>query len=204
MAALTGRAAIIWRWTLANWMYAGGVTGVFLLAMLPLVTGVWKGALTATYLMLPVYMLHQVEEHAGDRFRIYVNNLIGGGREILTPFAVVIINVVGVWLVILACLYAVAFWASGFGLIAVYLVLVNALAHLAPAARLRAYNPGLATAAILFVPAGVWALIVISRTPGVGFGDQVMGLCAAILIHAAIIVHVKRRGARLPSFAKAP
>lgn len=204
MATVRAWGEPIWRWTRDNWMYAGAVTAVFLLALLPLVAGVWSGALLATYLMLPVYMVHQLEEHTDDRFRRFVNTWIGGGREVLTPLAVVVINLVGVWLLTLACLYAVAFWAPGFGLIAVDLVLVNALAHIGPAARLRIYNPGLATAVGLFLPVGLWAFVVLARTPGVGVADHVMGLCAAILVHAAIIMHVKRRGARLPSFAKAP
>jgi hypothetical protein len=114
-------------WFFANWMYAGAVAAFFLLALVPLLAGAISMALLATYLHLPVYMGHQVEEHASDRFRTFANKWLGHGKDVLpTPF-VVFVNVPGVWGVTLASLYLAAFADIGFGLIAVYLVLVNAL-----------------------------------------------------------------------------
>ncbi len=139
-------------WISSNWMYAGLVAGLFLLALVPLLAGVWGLALLLVYLHGPVYMLHQVEEHAADRFHRYVNLHVGHGREALTTAAVVWINILGVWGVNLAALYLARFVHVGFGLIAVYTVLVNAIAHIGAAARFREYNPGLGTAVVLFLP----------------------------------------------------
>ena len=66
-------------WIFSNWMYAGLVAGIFLLVLVPLLTGIWTLALLLVYLHGPVYMLHQVEEHAADRFRHFVNLHIGHG-----------------------------------------------------------------------------------------------------------------------------
>ena len=184
-------------WFLHNWMYAGIVAGVFLFAIVPLVVGTWSLPLVLVYLLLPVYMVHQLEEHHDDRFRSWVNGVMFGGRDVLTTPAVVVINVVGVWGVDLAAVYLAAFVDIGLGLIAVYLALVNGITHIVAAVVKRAYNPGLATSAVLFLPVGLWALVAISATPGVGPADQAIGLGAALLIHAAIIVHVKRRAAAL-------
>jgi hypothetical protein len=57
-------------------------------------------------------------------------------------------------LVDLISLYLSFFVNPGFGLIAVYLAVVNAVVHLVAAVALRAYNPGLWTAILLFLPLG--------------------------------------------------
>jgi hypothetical protein len=184
-------------WFFANWMYAGAVAALFLLALVPLLAGAMSLALLATYLHLPVYMVHQVEEHAGDRFRTFVNKWLGHGKDVLPTPAIVLINVPGVWGVTLTSLYLAAFADIGLGLIAVYLVLVNALTHVGAAIALRRYNPGLVTAVVLFLPFGLWALWVIGSAPGVGWTDHAIGLGIAIAIHVGIIAYVRRRASLL-------
>jgi hypothetical protein len=180
-------------WIVGNWMYAGLTAGLFLLVLVPLLAGVWSLALLLVYLHGPVYMLHQVEEHAGDRFRHFVNLHIGHGRNALTTAAVILINIPGVWGINLAALYLARFVDVGLGLIAVYLMLVNAPTHIIAAAVLRGYNPGLGSAVILFLPLSLWTLWVLAHTPGVGALDHVIGLAVAVLIHVALVVHVLRR-----------
>jgi hypothetical protein len=180
-------------WFERYWMYAGLIAALFLLSLVPLLAGAWSLPLMLIYLMGPIYMLHQVEEHHGDRFRQFVNHYIAGDLPALTTPAVVFINVPGVWGVNLAALYLAAFVDLGLGLIAVYLMLVNAFAHIASTVVLRCYNPGLVTALVLFVPFGTWALVAVSRVPEVTMADQLIGLGIAVLIHVAIMVHVKQR-----------
>jgi hypothetical protein len=180
-------------WICSNWMYAGLVAGLFLLALVPLLTGAWSLALLLVYLHSPIYMLHQVEEHAADRFRTFINLHIGHGRDALTTAAVIWINIPLVWGVNLAALYLARLLDVGFGLIAIYTMLINAITHIGAAARLRVYNPGLGTAVVLFLPLSLWTLWVLAHTPGVGALHHVLGLAVAVLIHAAIVVHVLRR-----------
>ncbi len=180
-------------WFVRNWMNAGVVAGLFLLALVPLLVGAWSLPLLLIYLQLPIYMFHQLEEHHGDRFRQFVNDHIAGGLPALTTPAVVVINVPGVWGVNLVALYLARFVDLGLGLIAVYLTLVNVIAHVVSAIVLRGYNPGLGTALVLFLPFGTWALVVVGGTPGVTTTHHAIGLGIAVLIHAAIMVHVKLR-----------
>lgn len=180
-------------WFYRNWFLAGTLAGLFLLAVLPVMSGGMSTALMLVYLQLPIYMLHQLEEHYDDRFRVFVNSHLAGGRDALTTPAVVFINVPGVWGVNLVSIYLARFVDIGLGLIGIYLTLVNVVAHLASAVVLRGYNPGLATAIVLFVPAGLWGLIAVSREPGVTVMHHVLGLGIAVLIHAAIMGHVKLR-----------
>jgi len=184
-------------WFLHNWMYAGFLAGLFLLAVAPIFAAAVGLPLLLVYLQLPVYMLHQLEEHYDDRFRKFVNDLLAGGREVLSTPAVVVINVVGVWVVILIALYLARFVGLGLGLIAIYLTLVNALVHLVGAVAQRRYNPGLATAVVLFLPIGIWGLMVVSASPRVTTTDHVVGLAVAILVHVAIAVHIRQRVAAL-------
>ena len=49
-------------WFLHNWMYAGFLAGLFLLAVAPVFAAAVGLPLLLVYLQLPVYMLHQLEE----------------------------------------------------------------------------------------------------------------------------------------------
>lgn len=180
-----------------QWVVAALLAGPLLLAMTPALSVDWPAWLLFTWLHLPAYMLHQVEEHAGDRFRRFVNANLGGGREALTPLGVAVINIPGVWVVDAAAFCLAILVRPGLGLIAVYLSLVNAVAHLASAVALRAPNPGLVTAVVVFLPLSVASLLAFRGVEGVGIGDHALGLAVALAIHAAIIVHVRLRLARM-------
>jgi hypothetical protein len=190
-------------WFFQNWMYAGFVAALFLLAALPLFAGEWTAAMVAVFLMLPAYMVHQVEEHAGDRFRRFVNKRIARVPNALTTPAVVVVNVPLVWGVDLVAIYLARFVAVGWGLIAIYLVLVNAVLHIIGAAALRGYNPGLATALLLFLPLGGWALAAVAETPGVTMTEHVAALAFAVVVHAGLALFVLRRARMLRTAAAA-
>ena len=171
-----------------HWVYGGTLAGVLLLLLAPTLTRGWSVPLTATFLLLPLYMLHQYEEHDRDRFRLAINQLMAGGKEVLTPAAVFLINVPGVWGIVGGSWVLAARFGVGWSLVAVYLVLVNALGHIAQAIRLRAYNPGLATAVGLFLPSGLYAWLQVRRAGGGTLEYQLIGLGVALAIHAAILV----------------
>jgi hypothetical protein len=184
-------------WFPHNWMYGGFIASLFLLALAPVTAAPAGLAFVFAYLQLPIYMLHQLEEHRNDRFRRWINDAIAGGREMLSTPAVIVINVVGVWLVDVIALYLAHFLDVGLGLIPIYLTIVNAAFHIVAGTVQRCYNPGLTTALLLFVPLGVWALIVVSAVPGVSATDHFIGLAAAVFIHAAIIGYARLRVAAL-------
>jgi len=188
-------------WFFQSWMYAGFIAGLFLLLVLPLFAAGWSAALLAVYLLLPAYMIHQVEEHAGDRFRRFINTRVAGVPNALTTRAVVVVNVPLVWGVDLVAIYLARFVSLGWGLIAVYLTLVNALVHVAGAVALRGYNPGLVTAVVLFLPLGIWALVAVGATPGVTAAEHLAALGLAVLLHVGLAVLVLGRARRLRAAA---
>lgn len=181
------------------WVYGGFLAAFLLLGLLPTLSHFRDLALILVYLQLPVYMIHQLEEHDDDQFRRFVNQLIGGGREVLSGAAVFMINVPGVWGVNLLSILLAFGVDIGFGLIGVYLTLINALVHVLQAIRLRRYNPGLVTALILFLPLGGAALWAIAMTGKVTPGYHLLGLGSAVAIHLAIVAWVGMNLARLRS-----
>jgi hypothetical protein len=182
---------------ITNWVYGGFLAGLLLLLLAPVIVRDWPSALAATFFSLPVYMLHQYEEHDNDQFRLFVNKLLAKDREVLSPLAVFIINVPGVWGVIGVSIWLAATVHIGFGLIAAYLLIVNGTVHLVHALVFRAYNPGLVTAIGMFLPLGAYSLIAIQRSGGGTLWMHATGAVVAIGIHALIIVHVFHKRATL-------
>ena len=188
-------------WVYENWQYSGLCAALFLFALLPLLWSVWDAALLAVFLQLPVYMLHQVEEHTGDRFRLYINQQLAGGRDALTHNAVLVINLGGVWLLDLTALYLACFVHRGLGLIAIYLSLVNAVVHIAGAVAQRAYNPGTVTALLLLLPGALLGLWVFARSAQATREDHMVSLAVALAVHVAIVAWV---GLRIRAFDAQP
>jgi hypothetical protein len=171
------------------WVYGGFLAAFLLLGLTPVFSGEWDFSLLLVFLQLPCYMLHQLEEHDNDRFRHFVNQILGGGKDILSKAAVFVINVPGVWGVNLLSILLAYEVNIGFGLIGIYLTIINAFVHIAQAIHLRRYNPGLITAVFLFLPVGglaLWKIIL----DGVPLSFHLLGAGTAVAIHLAIIAYV--------------
>jgi hypothetical protein len=182
---------------ISNWVYGGALAAILLLALSPLLVAGWTAPLAATFLLLPAYMIHQYEEHDRDRFRQFFNATVGKGFDVLSPLAVFVTNVPGVWGVITLSLYGAVSYGAGWGLVAVYLVLINAVVHVVHGIIFRCYNPGLFTAVAVFMPLGAVTLILIDRAGGAAISNHAVGLISALAIHAAILLHVRRKLRRL-------
>lgn len=182
-------------WLVEGWQWPAAA--LFARIALALLTPLWfalgGAALGCIYCQLPIYLLHQAEEHLGDRFRIYINNLVGDGREVLSPLATFWINSLGVWGIDLVALYLASLGNAALGLMAIYLPLVNALGHLIPAVIQRRANPGLWTALLLFVPLGILSLTIVQRATHAGWPFHALGLGVALAVHGAILVHVRHQ-----------
>lgn len=187
-----------------HWVYGGFLAGFLLLGLMAACCRSWTLPLVLVFLQLPVYMLHQFEEHDDDRFRRFVNSILGQGREILSEAAVFVINIPGVWGVNLLSIILACTVDLGFGLIAVYLTLVNAVVHLVQAIHLKRYNPGLITAVLLFLPAGGIALWSICATGTVHSGYHLLGAGSALAIHLAIVAYVVANLRKLNSLSGRP
>lgn len=184
-------------WLALRWVAAAGFMAVALLALVPVLCGPLALPVLLIFLHSPAYMVHQVEEHAGDRFRRFANEVVFGGREALTVSSVLAINLPVVWGLNLGALYAASFIGPGYALVAPYALVVNAISHVAAGVRLRRYNPGLATSLLVFLPLGPVTLYAIGGAAQASLGQHLAGLGGALALHALIILHVALRLRRL-------
>lgn len=187
------RQSAIWNWLVIQWQWPSATlfAALSLLAIFPVVIPHIGPALALVLIQLPIYMLHQWEEHAGDRFRQYVNRVIARGQEALTPAATFWINCLGVWAVDLLAAYLATALGPAAGLAAGYLAVVNSLLHIGPAVARRQYNPGLATACLLLLPFGIGCLAVAGKD--CGWQPHAIGLAVALLVHLAVVAQVALR-----------
>lgn len=180
-------------WLWKNWVSGAAFMASALLVVAPPVLQATNYTIVLLYLLSPAYMLHQVEEHAGDRFRTFINAIAFGGRLAMTPNDVLVINVGLVWAVNAAALYVGIFVEPGYALVAPYAMLVNAIGHLIMAGRFRRYNPGVATAVVFFLPLSLATLVSVPVSNSVTIAQHILGLAGALAIHILIAANAVRR-----------
>ena len=175
-----------------EWSRAGLLMAVALLLAGPFVYQGVGFADFLVYLQLPVYMLHQYEEHAHGAFQAFMNGLLAPYARVLSDRQIFWINIGGVWLLDTVVLYLAYGVGAAIGLIAPYLAIVNAVIHIGAALRQRRYNPGLWTSVLLFLPVGGYAVVVISRAALASPLAEGLALGAGILLHVIVIIAIAR------------
>lgn len=178
----------LWR-TAEFWVYGTLPAALLLLLVAPVVLHGRPAAVILTYLALPAYMLHQVEEHDADRFRTFVNHWLGPAHAGLSVLQIAVVNLGFVWLPLGLCLIAVQAIDHGWAAFAAWMMLVNGALHILQGVILGGYNPGLGTAGLLFLPLGT-ALLVVGRPDG---HQHAVSLAMTVAIHAGIVAVARRR-----------
>jgi hypothetical protein len=183
-------------WFIDNWARVSLPLAIILFLISPFVYQSIDLAAFLVFLTLPFYMLHQFEEHAGGQFKAFVNKTVGRGREALTDRAIFRVNVLGVWLGTLVVLYLCVYVNIVWGLLAGYMVVFNGIVHIVTSIRMRRYNPGLWTSVVVFLPLGIYIIYLISKESGAGLLYNSIFLAVAILLHAMILLSVRRQTRR--------
>jgi hypothetical protein len=184
-------------WVVENWSRMALPFAVLALVSLPVFSGGGNLPLVLLYTLLPVYMIHQYEEHAHGRFVEFFNETVGRGREVLTKVSAFWINILEVWVVFLVSFYLARYVALGFAFVPIWLTLFNGLTHVIASLSLRRYNPGLYTSLALFFPWGLFLLVYFAGVVASDVLFNAIGVLAAIVGHAVIVVYALRRRARL-------
>jgi hypothetical protein len=134
---------------------------------------------------LPLYFLHQTEEHLWPGgFKKYMNRVVRGlpeGREALTDIQVFWINIALVWIAF-AAFAALAFVDIGFGLLIIVFSAINCLTHIFEALRRRRWNPGLVMASVQLV-VSIYAAYFITAN---GLVNPVAWWAGAVVFSAAV------------------
>ena len=180
-ASVTAEPLLPWFIRDQQWSRAGLPLAIILFLLGPFLRPSLGPSRFLIFLHLPVYMLHQVEEHGHGTFKAYTARLLPHARG-LSDETIFVVNV-GVWGVNLAALYLARVDRLAQGLIAPYVVLVNGILHLVTALRARRSNPGLWTGLILFLPLGGATLVKVARESQATRRDHFWGLGGAILLH---------------------
>ncbi len=169
----------------------------------------WRDPVWPLRLLWPMYLIHQFEEHGVDALgRPYA--FLGALCSALgfstpegcpaDPAFIFAVNVVGCWIAFaMPWLFArsrplVAACAWG-------VPLVNAGAHIGRAIAARAYNPGLLTSVVLFVPLGAWVLRPVVRAKVIERREVPRLLACGVAVHAVLIGSVFLRMAGLLPYA---
>lgn len=173
----------------SHWVAGAALIAAAFLSLTPLLYDVWPLGAFLIFLHLPGYMIHQVEEHSGDRFRAFVNSNLFEGFDALTTSVVIWANVAGVWGLNLAALYASRLVDPGWAMAAPDGTLINAIVHIIAAVRLGRYNPGLATGLFIFLPLSIGTIWVIPAS----VEQHLFAIACAIGLHALIGLSCLRR-----------
>ncbi|MEM9236846.1 MAG: HXXEE domain-containing protein [Verrucomicrobiota bacterium] len=166
------------------WVYATPPIALLLIGLYPFLE---ESIALPLFLSLPVYMIHQYEEHDDNQFADFLNGLMGAEKKGLSPAHVWIINVVFVWFLLLATFYLTEL-SSNLGVLAAYLLAINGFVHVAWAVAFRRYNPGLWTSLILFLPLAVWIFAAIPASLAIHATSAIL----IVILHAAIMIIARR------------
>ena len=154
-------------------------------------------SLILLYTLLPVYMIHQYEEHAHGGFVAFFNATVGKGYGVLTKTSAFWINILEVWVAFLITFYLARYVAIGFALVPIYMTLFNGLTHVIASLALRRYNPGLYTSVVLFILWCAFLLFYFNRITLSSILFNGIGLLAAVIGHVIIAVYALRRRSKL-------
>lgn len=154
-----------------NWMFLGVAVSSFAIFAATYFLNVKNIDHQLSFISLLIfvfYTIHQFEEHGYDifghrySFEMALNNLFAKFNHIcegeklcpLNPQAIYYININIVWLTILISVVSPKnfFFTK---ICALSIMSLNAVVHIIPAIIMHKYNPGLATAIIIFIPASI-------------------------------------------------
>lgn len=186
-------------WIVENWSRMSLPFAVLTLCSLPIFLTAGNVSLILLYTLLPVYMIHQYEEHAHGRFVEFFNTTMGRGYGVLTSVSAFWINILGVWLAFLVSFYLAKYVALGIAFVPIYLTIINGFTHVVASIALRRYNPGLYTSLLLFLPWGLFLLIYLNGITRFSLFFNGIGLLTSVLGHIVIVVYALRRRGKLES-----
>jgi hypothetical protein len=189
-------------WLLYDWPFASLAAAALMLLALFLAPRDatrpprWRDPRWLIWLGVPMYMLHMFEEHGYDllgrryEFRTFMCTALGFGDALAACpadrafiFTVNVVAVTGGG--VLAGLLARRRPAVG---ACVYgIPLVNSLAHVVPALRAGAYNPGVLTAVLLFWPVTAWALRVFHKEGILDRRGLALVVASGVATHAVLL-----------------
>ncbi|MBZ2166459.1 HXXEE domain-containing protein [Methanobacterium spitsbergense] len=148
------------------------------------------------WIQIPIYLLHQFEEHSWPGgFKRFVNKEIfnvENGEYPLNDIIIFWINVPIIW--ILMPIFAVlSFNNLLFGLWIPIFAVFNSLTHVIGVIVKRKYNPGLFVSVVLGIPVAIYTLWLFYTLINIPLMVTLLSIVVVLLLHLAIIIPAVRR-----------
>ena len=155
----------------------------------------WRDLVWLAWAGMLVYLVHQFEEHGIDAegrhyaFRAFLCASVGSAdpKTCLVPYSFITsVNVAAVWLAGPAAALLGRRWPA-LALSYFSIPFVNLFAHVGPSLAKGAYNPGEATAIVLFLPLSLWAFHVALSRYRLGWRAVIATVVAGVVLHAILM-----------------
>ena len=155
----------------------------------------WQDLVWLAWAGMLVYLVHQFEEHGIDAegrhyaFRAFLCAGVGFAdpKTCLVPYSFITsVNVAAIWLAGPAAALLGRRWPA-LALSYFSIPFINMFAHVGPSLANAVYNPGEATAIVLFLPLSLWAFHVALRRDGLGWRAVIATVVAGIVLHAILM-----------------
>ena len=146
------------------------------------------------WLQIPVYLLHQFEEHAWPGgFAGFVNKIVFKQENgPLDEKSIFWINIPIVWIGFPIFAALATIWID-LGIWIIYLSLVNGAFHILVALRLRRYNPGVVMSLLFNVPLSIYTLVRMPEIASISALSHSIGIAIAIVIQVGLVAFIIKR-----------
>ena len=141
------------------------------------------------WLQVPIYMLHQFEEHGTGTFKKWINNdiLKSKGKEILTDVHLFWINVPLTW-ILFPLFTSLSSINLVYGIWIAILSIGNSVLHVGATIIQRKYNPGFFASLFLNIPTGIYILYLLNQKGVLNPLNVSIGVLVTIIGHGLIQV----------------
>ena len=189
---------------MTNWMYKNWAKiciflSVVVTLIIFLVVKTSDVLLFLIWIQIPIYLLHQFEEHSWPGgFKKFFNKEIfhvEEGEYPLNDTNIFWINVPIIW-ILMPIFAALSYINLFFGLWIPYFAVFNSLTHVIAAIIKRKYNPGLFISLILGIPVATYTLWLFYTLINIPLIITILSLLSVLLLHLAIVVTAIRRSKR--------
>ena len=183
---------------MTNWLYKNWakLSVLLVIAITLLVIYFIKLENTVLFLIwiqIPIYLLHQFEEHWRNGFKNYINKKVfqvQEGEYPLNDKNIFWINIPIIW-ILMPIFAGLSSMNIMFGLWIPYFAVFNSLSHVVFSIRNREYNPGLIVSLILGIPLGIYALIIFYSYIAVTAINSIISIFFGILLHIIVFGYIR-------------
>jgi hypothetical protein len=152
------------------------------------------------WIQIPIYLLHQFEEHSRNGFKHYVNQTVfkvSNEDYPLNDKNIFWINIPIIW--ILMPLFAIlsginpliGLWIPFFGVI-------NSLSHVIFSIVNKQYNPGIIVSLVLGIPVGLYALVIFYSSLKISYLITGLAVGFAIILHLIVLLYIRNNYKKNP------